>query len=89
MKGEFLLVTIIIIAIAIIYFFFSIWNVFITKKQTGLSVIDLGFVSIIEFFVIITIKLEMILIITLILSTWCMVIAIKTEKNYIEKEECV
>ena len=82
MKMDFVLVMGIIMSVIVIFCFcFSVWNVFITKKQTTLSLADLCLAMSVE--VLLSIKLDFITlgVTNIILITWWIVVIIQVEKN--------
>ena len=87
MKVELLLVIIILSVIAISSLFFSIWNLFVTKKQTTFSATDLFYGMIFGIFAGVTTNIYIMLTTLVILIIWFIVIGIKVRKNQKEKNK--
>ena len=69
------------ILITIAYLCFSIWNVFITKKQIMMSVIDMAYCIVLGGFNSMLPSTKLVVITTVLLTIWLIIIGNACEKN--------
>lgn len=83
-----LVLGIIMIVVAIICFCFSVWNVFVTKKQISVSIVDLCLVGSTEISIF-SMNLETIImgVVNSILIIWWILTLMQLSKNWEEQKQ--
>lgn len=80
-KGGDSMMKVLVIAIAIVYLLFSVWNVFVTGRQRKLGVIDYVYIVLFMLFTGLITSMKVIFLLQVLFMVWLFIMIMQVNRN--------